>query len=228
MSRLCEAEYRTFDPVLNKQYLHECLNVLLTLYDEVNCGNEAPGHGDSTDGDSQLVANQISFESIFLLTTLGSETSLRRSFILPISIRDSSMYQQCYELSICHLLGNYHRVLVGIPKLPVILWMAAYGHIHDVQLKYLTIINASYMNHDYEHLVSKLVGPFEAGRNADVFICNLLELNKFKMNGDNVVLKNKNILTIKGLNKVKFSKLNQMLVDKNFKFHVDNLFKVMV
>lgn len=106
--------------------------------------------------------------------------------------------------------------------------MSVYDHIHDVQLKYLTIINASYLNHDFYHLVTKLLGQLEDGDNANVFVCNLLELNKFTMSGDNVVMKNKNKLTVKGLAKVKFSKLNKELVDKNFKFHVDNLFNEMV
>lgn len=219
-------EYRFFDPVLNNQYLHECLNVLLSLYDEAWIDHV------QNQGESQSQApssNQVAFESMYQLLSLGSESALSRIFTLPKCIRESFLLSQVYSLSISYLLGNYYRVLIGISSLPVILWMAIHGHIPQVQLNYLSILNAAYQSYPFTNLVSILC-PFEELDLAAPYVFSLLDMNKFTITrndtgGKEVRMKNKNILSAKGMKKVKWSKLDARLIKRSFQNHVDHLFQ---
>lgn len=219
-------EYRSFDPVLNTQYLHECLNVLLSLYDEAWIDHLQ----NQDDSQSQPPSsNQVAFESMYQLLSLGSESALSRVFTLPKCIRESFLLSQVYSLSMNYLLGNHYRVLIGISSLPVILWMAIHGHIPEVQLKYLSILNAAYQSYPFSYLVSILC-PFEELDSAIPYVYSFLDMNKFNItrngtNGKEVKMKNKNILSVKGMKKVKWSKLDARLIKRSFQNHVDHLFQ---
>jgi SAC3 domain-containing protein 1 len=133
---MMELEYRCFDPVINRQHLSECLNILMSQYD-MNYANY-------TDPSNEGTSRRAVFEAIFLMHNLLSEHSIFRFGSIPDAVAQNETAAQAFRLAAAFRIRNHYPVLSSLSSLPVFSLMALTPHIPAIQVEYLRIISSAF------------------------------------------------------------------------------------
>lgn len=133
---MVELEYRCFDPVINRQHLSECLNILMSQYDLHQAGDASLTE--------ETVSRRAVFEAIFLMHNLPHERAIVRFGSIPAAVADNGTVVQAFQLAAAFRTGNFYRVLASLPLLPVFSLMSLSPHIPVIQLNYLRILSSAF------------------------------------------------------------------------------------
>lgn len=133
---MIEMEYRCFDPVINRQHLSECLNILMSQYDM--------NYAKYTDPSNERTSRRAVFEAIYLMHNLLSEHAIVRFGSLPDAVAENETAAQAFRLAAAFRIRNYYRVLSSLSSLPVFSLMSITPHIPAIQLEYVRIICSAF------------------------------------------------------------------------------------
>ena len=134
--RMVEMQYRCFDPVINRQHLSECLNILMTQYD-----SHQTGRADLTE---ESISRRAVFEAIFLMHNFLYDHAIVRFGSIPASVSANETAAQAFRMAAAFRTGNFFRVLAALPLLPVFSLMALAPHIPAIQLNYARILSSAF------------------------------------------------------------------------------------
>lgn len=202
--KMSTVEFRLFDPVINRQHLDECLNVLMNLYD-IDQEERAEMHrrkglrGSSPRIRELYRKRRGLFEAIFILHNLSKEAALQRAATIPNGVKETKAFNDAFECGLNYGRQNYYAVLSHIPLMYPFLAMAISQHIPLLHLNYLRVLNyacsSSQLSVPFKYL-AKVLTPFEPSDSGECYISLLGEL----LNCD-----------IVGWNAIRFDKSNRTL-----------------
>ncbi|GBP95311.1 SAC3 domain-containing protein 1 [Eumeta japonica] len=140
---------KDFDPVLNKQYLLECLKWFLNCWDEIQCKEETVqnvtesllsmhlGHGD------ELICDNVLVEALYILCNLNDVHPVYRYLTLPKKIQRCRPLQTAFNIAIACLHGNFVRVFRLANALCPLTRRAFFMHVPRLQRRAVQVLSAA-------------------------------------------------------------------------------------
>lgn len=163
-------EYRCFDPVINRQHLSECLNILMSQYDTFQTRDVAHQH------EEESMCRRAVFEAIYLIHNLLSEHAVGRFGSLPTLVAQNPTTRQAFDLVVAYHSRRYFKVLKMLPQLPVFSLMSLTPHIPVIQVHYLKIMASAFGSAappvPLKYLV-RVLCPFEDFQNSEQYVLSL-------------------------------------------------------
>lgn len=187
--QMCELEYRCFDPVINRQHLSECLNILMSQYDAFQNRDVIP------EQQEESMCRRAVFEAVYLTHNLMSEKAVARFGCLPPDVARNQTTRQAFDLAAAYHSGNYFKVLKTLSKLPVFSLMSLAQHIPVIQVHYLRIMVSAYGAPapavPFKYLV-RVLCPFEDLADAHEYVLSLCENFDAKVSRGEVLFQKSN------------------------------------
>lgn len=184
--QMCGMEYRCFDPVINRQHLSECLNILMSQYDAFPDRDVGPDQRD------QSTWRRAVFEAIYLMHNMLSEQAVTRFGSLPPDVACSPTTRKAFDLAAAYHTGNYFKVLKMLPQLPLFSLMSLAQHIPVIQVHYLkTMASASAEPAPAVPIkyLTRVLCPFENMTDAQNYVLELCQHFDANISGSQVRFK---------------------------------------
>ncbi|EDW69341.1 SAC3 domain-containing protein 1 [Drosophila virilis] len=138
--RLCTEPIEKFDPKICNQHLQECLNMVLSCYNELD---DAVQKDQPTIRDAE---RRCFIESLYQIFNLGTPEALVRGLTLPAQVRKDEIFKLAFSICMNYHQGNLYRVIKGLPQLPHILCAVAAAKLQTIRRRILEIFTHAYNN----------------------------------------------------------------------------------
>lgn len=134
--RLCAEPIEKFDPKICNQHLQECLNMVLSCYNELD---------DEVLKDQPTIRDakrRCFIESLYQIFNLGTPEALVRGLTLPAQVREDGIFKLAFSICMNYHQGNLYRVIKGLPQLPHIICAVAAAKLQTIRRQVLYNHNA--------------------------------------------------------------------------------------